>query len=113
MSSALVCAVYVSYSTRLNRDDDENKSRFKTTMCAVKVEPPPLPFPRAQPAPPEQPAPAVTAVEPAGQQKEAGGRRSFLKKPAQPAPVVTAAEPAGQQKEAGGRRSFLKSLKKD
>ena len=30
--------VYVSYSTRLNKGDDENKSRFKTTMCAIPVQ---------------------------------------------------------------------------
>ena len=29
--------IYVSYSTRLNKSDDENKSRFKTTMCAIKA----------------------------------------------------------------------------
>ena len=29
--------VYVSYSTRLDKNDDENKSRFKTSMCAVPV----------------------------------------------------------------------------
>lgn len=33
--------IYVSYSKRLNKADDENKSRFKTTMCALRVEPPP------------------------------------------------------------------------
>ena len=30
--------VYVGYSTRLNKGDDENKSRFKTSMCVVHVE---------------------------------------------------------------------------
>lgn len=30
--------VYVSYSTRLDKENDENKSRFKTAMCAVKVD---------------------------------------------------------------------------
>ncbi len=30
--------VYVAYSTRLNKADDENKSRFKTSMCVVKVD---------------------------------------------------------------------------
>lgn len=30
--------VYVSYSTRLDKNDDENKSRFKTTMCALPVQ---------------------------------------------------------------------------
>ena len=30
--------VYVAYSTRLNKGDDENKSRFKTTMCALPVQ---------------------------------------------------------------------------
>lgn len=29
--------VYISYSTRLNKDDDDNKSRFKTTSCAVHL----------------------------------------------------------------------------
>ena len=62
--------VYVSYSTRLNKSDDENKSRFKTTMCALKVEPtqanlrappPPAPPPAASPPPP--PAPPPTEAE--------------------------------------------------
>jgi len=30
--------VYISYSTRLNKDDDDNKSRFKTTSCAVHLD---------------------------------------------------------------------------
>jgi CreA protein len=30
--------LYVAYSTRLNVGDDENKSRFKTTMCAIPVQ---------------------------------------------------------------------------
>ena len=30
--------VYVSYSTRLVKDDDESKSRYKTSMCAVKID---------------------------------------------------------------------------
>ena len=30
--------VYVAYSTRLDKNDDENKSRFKTTLCAVPVQ---------------------------------------------------------------------------
>ena len=30
--------VYVAYSTRLDKSDDENKSRFKTTMCALPVQ---------------------------------------------------------------------------
>ena len=30
--------IYVAYSTRLNKGDDENKSRFKTTMCALPVQ---------------------------------------------------------------------------
>ncbi|KAJ1636615.1 CreA protein-domain-containing protein [Pavlovales sp. CCMP2436] len=29
--------VYVSYSQRLAKDDDANKSRFKSTMCAVPI----------------------------------------------------------------------------
>ena len=49
--------VYVSYSKRLNKSDDENKSRFKTTMCALKIEPPPPR--RIKPQPPSaEPAPA-------------------------------------------------------
>ena len=31
--------VYVAYSLRLDKNDDENKSRFRTSMCAVKVTP--------------------------------------------------------------------------
>ena len=30
--------VYVSYSVRLNKEDDENKSRFKTAVCVLPVE---------------------------------------------------------------------------
>lgn len=30
--------IYVSYSTRLDKNEDENKSRFKTSMCVVKVD---------------------------------------------------------------------------
>jgi len=30
--------IYVSYSTRLNKDDDDNKSRFKTTTVAVHID---------------------------------------------------------------------------
>ncbi|KAG8459521.1 hypothetical protein KFE25_012856 [Diacronema lutheri] len=29
--------IYVSYSSRLSREDDSNKSRFKSTMCAVPI----------------------------------------------------------------------------
>ena len=29
--------IYVSYSERLNKQEDENKSRFKTSICAVNV----------------------------------------------------------------------------
>lgn len=31
--------VYISYSTRLNKDEDDNKSRFKTTSCALHINP--------------------------------------------------------------------------
>merc|ERR1712070_497881 len=30
--------IYVSYSERLNKQEDENKSRFKTSICAVKLD---------------------------------------------------------------------------
>jgi len=30
--------VYVSYSTRLDKGADENKSRYKTSICAVKID---------------------------------------------------------------------------
>lgn len=30
--------VYVSYNTRLSKDDDSNKSRFKTSLCAVDLD---------------------------------------------------------------------------
>uniref|UniRef100_A0A7S3ERS3 Uncharacterized protein n=1 Tax=Haptolina ericina TaxID=156174 RepID=A0A7S3ERS3_9EUKA len=30
--------VYVSYSTRLDKGSDENKSRFKTSICAIKAD---------------------------------------------------------------------------
>lgn len=31
-------AVYVSYSTRLDKNDDANKSRFKSSICAVNLD---------------------------------------------------------------------------
>jgi hypothetical protein len=31
-------AVYVSYSTRLDKNDDANKSRFKSSLCAVNLD---------------------------------------------------------------------------
>jgi len=31
-------AVYVSYSTRFNKNDDDNKSRFKSSLCAVNLD---------------------------------------------------------------------------
>jgi len=31
--------IYVSFSTRLSKDDDSNKSRFKSTMCALPITP--------------------------------------------------------------------------
>lgn len=31
-------AVYVSYNTRLDKGDDSNKSRFKSSLCAVNLE---------------------------------------------------------------------------
>ena len=30
--------VYVSYSDRLNKNDDENKTRFKSALCVVKID---------------------------------------------------------------------------
>jgi len=30
--------IYVSYSTRLNKSDDDNNSRFKTTTCAIPID---------------------------------------------------------------------------
>uniref|UniRef100_A0A6T6VPC6 CreA protein n=1 Tax=Hemiselmis tepida TaxID=464990 RepID=A0A6T6VPC6_9CRYP len=29
--------IYVSYSTRFNKNDDDNNSRFKTTTCAIPI----------------------------------------------------------------------------
>jgi catabolite regulation protein CreA len=29
--------VYVTYNTRLNKNDDENRSRFKTSICSVSL----------------------------------------------------------------------------
>lgn len=29
--------IYVSYSSRLNKGDDDNRSRFKSTMCALPI----------------------------------------------------------------------------
>ncbi len=31
-------AVYVSYNTRLDKSDDSNKSRFKSSLCAVNLD---------------------------------------------------------------------------
>eukprot|EP00190_Bangiopsis_sp_CCMP1999_P005601 CAMPEP_0198736532 /NCGR_PEP_ID=MMETSP1475-20131203/66330_1 /TAXON_ID= ORGANISM="Unidentified sp., Strain CCMP1999" /NCGR_SAMPLE_ID=MMETSP1475 /ASSEMBLY_ACC=CAM_ASM_001111 /LENGTH=184 /DNA_ID=CAMNT_0044500355 /DNA_START=197 /DNA_END=751 /DNA_ORIENTATION=- len=31
--------VYISYATRFSKSDDENKSRFKSSMCAVPIDP--------------------------------------------------------------------------
>ena len=31
-------AVYVSYNTRLDKNDDTNKSRFKSSLCVVGLE---------------------------------------------------------------------------
>ena len=30
--------VYVSYSDRLNKKDDENKTRFKSALCVIKID---------------------------------------------------------------------------
>ena len=30
--------VYVSFSTRINKGDDDNKSRFKSSLCAVSLD---------------------------------------------------------------------------
>jgi catabolite regulation protein CreA len=30
--------IYVSYSTRLTKNDDDNKSRFKSSLCAVPLD---------------------------------------------------------------------------
>lgn len=47
-------AVYVSYNTRLDKNDDTNKSRFKSSLCAVNLEDYSAPAPSA--------AAAATAV---------------------------------------------------
>jgi CreA protein len=31
-------AIYVSFNTRLDKSDDANKSRFKSSVCAVSLE---------------------------------------------------------------------------
>lgn len=31
-------AIYVSFNTRLDKNDDTNKSRFKSSVCAVSLE---------------------------------------------------------------------------
>lgn len=59
--------LYVSYSTRLNKGDDEQKSRFKTTMCAVRADVKPRP-----PAPPVE-APDEASIQSAG--KEGSGKK--------------------------------------
>jgi CreA protein len=30
--------IYVSYNTRLDKNDDSNKSRFKSSLCAIGLE---------------------------------------------------------------------------
>ena len=30
--------VYVSFSTRLNKDDDSNKSRFSSSLCTIPLD---------------------------------------------------------------------------
>lgn len=30
--------VYVSFNTRINKGDDDNKSRFKSSLCAVNLD---------------------------------------------------------------------------
>ena len=30
--------VYVSYSTRINKDDDSNKARFASSLCTVSMD---------------------------------------------------------------------------
>ncbi len=30
--------LYISYSTRLSKTDDDNKSRFKSSLCAVPLD---------------------------------------------------------------------------
>ena len=32
--------VYVSFNTRINKDNDDNKSRFKSSICAVNLDDP-------------------------------------------------------------------------
>ena len=50
--------VYVSFNTRINKDDDSNKSRFKSSICAVNVdEPSAPPVVAAVEAPPVEEAP--------------------------------------------------------
>ena len=31
--------VYVSFATRLNKDDDSNKSRFSSSLCTIPLDP--------------------------------------------------------------------------
>mmetsp|Transcript_14305 Transcript_14305/g.39780 ORF Transcript_14305/g.39780 Transcript_14305/m.39780 type:complete len:243 (+) Transcript_14305:58-786(+) len=50
--------VYVSYSTRLDKGDDTNKSRFKSSLCAVNLDEP-------KPAVAAIPAATKAAVNPA------------------------------------------------
>jgi len=47
--------LYVVYNTRMDKNADTNKSRFKSAMCAVPLQPRPRPdaLPPAPPVPPE------------------------------------------------------------
>jgi len=44
--------VYVSYNTRLNKSDDDNKSRFASSLCAVNLNEPVVATPSAAPPAP-------------------------------------------------------------
>ena len=54
--------VYVSYSTRIDKNDDSNKSRFKSSLCAVNLDSPTV---SASPpaAPPTTSAPSTSAAK--------------------------------------------------
>jgi CreA protein len=56
--------VYVTFNTRLDKNDDSNNSRFKSSLCAVNLEEPAAPVVAAPPAAPVVAAPPAAPPAP-------------------------------------------------
>mmetsp|Transcript_2711 Transcript_2711/g.3649 ORF Transcript_2711/g.3649 Transcript_2711/m.3649 type:complete len:242 (-) Transcript_2711:31-756(-) len=54
-------AIYVSFSTRIDKGEDSNKSRFKSSLCAVNLENAPE-LPAVAPPAPTSTTPATTPI---------------------------------------------------